>query len=43
MANLPEIGGVALPTHTVVMTLGGLGVLGGLGLALLRGHLPRGR
>jgi hypothetical protein len=36
MATLPQTGGVALPTHALVMALGGLGILSGLGLKLSR-------
>ena len=36
MATLPETGGVAFPTYALVMALGGLAILGGLGLELLR-------
>ncbi|MFB0538058.1 MAG: nuclear transport factor 2 family protein [Anaerolineae bacterium] len=36
MAALPETGGVAFPTYALVMALGGLAILGGLGLELLR-------
>jgi limonene-1,2-epoxide hydrolase len=36
MATLPETGGVAFPTYAPVMVLGSLGILVGIGLALLR-------
>jgi hypothetical protein len=36
MAALPETGGVAFPTYVSIMPLGGLAILGGLGLQLLR-------
>lgn len=36
MAALPETGGVVFPTYALIMALGGLGILSGLGLALLR-------
>jgi len=36
MAALPETGGTAFPTYALVMALGGLAILGGLGLQLLR-------
>jgi hypothetical protein len=35
MAALPETGGVAFPTYAPVMVLGSLGILVGIGLALL--------
>jgi sugar lactone lactonase YvrE len=35
-ATLPETGGVAFPTYAPVMVLGSLGILVGIGLALLR-------
>ena len=36
MAALPETGGATFPTYALVMALGGLAILGGLGLQLLR-------
>lgn len=36
MAALPETGGDAFPTYALVMALGGLAILGGLSLELLR-------
>ena len=36
MAALPETGGAAFPTYALIMALGGLAILGGLGLQLLR-------
>jgi hypothetical protein len=36
MAALPETGGVAFPTYAPVLVLGSLGILVGIGLALLR-------
>ena len=36
MATLPETGGLALPTYAPVLVLGSLGILVGIGLALLR-------
>ncbi len=42
LAALPETGGVAFPGYLLVTALGGLAILGGLGLALLRRHSPRG-
>ena len=36
MATLPDTGGVATPTYAPVMALGRLGILVGIGLALLR-------
>jgi ketosteroid isomerase-like protein len=35
-ATMPETGGGVLPLHAVVMALGGLAVVGGLGIGLLR-------
>jgi len=36
LATLPETGGVAFPTYALVMALGGLAILSGFGLELLR-------
>jgi len=36
MAALPETGGAAFPSYALAMALGGLAILGGLGLKLLR-------
>jgi hypothetical protein len=36
MATLPETGGLAFPTYAPVLVLGSLGILVGIGLALLR-------
>ena len=36
MAALPESGGDAFPTYALVMALGGLAIVGGIGLTLLR-------
>jgi hypothetical protein len=36
LATSPETGGVALPTYALVMALGGLAILSGFGLELLR-------
>jgi ketosteroid isomerase-like protein len=36
LATLPETGGVAFPSYLLVTALGGLAILSGLGLALLR-------
>ena len=36
MATLPETGGVAFPTYALATALGGLALLSGLSLAMLR-------
>jgi hypothetical protein len=36
LAALPETGGVAFPTYALVMAMGGLAILSGFGLKLLR-------
>jgi hypothetical protein len=42
LATLPETGGVVFPSYLLVTALGGLAILGGLGLALLRRRSPQG-
>ncbi len=42
LATLPETGGIAFPTYAPVMVLGSLGILVGIGLALLRRHSLQG-
>ena len=40
MAALPETGGVAFPSYALAMALGGLALVGGLSLAMLRRRSP---
>jgi hypothetical protein len=40
MAALPETGGVAFPSYALAIALGGLALVGGLSLALLRRRSP---
>ncbi|MBN1813283.1 MAG: nuclear transport factor 2 family protein [Anaerolineae bacterium] len=43
LATLPETGGVTFPSSLLVTALGGLAILGGLGLALLRRRSLQGK
>ena len=42
LVTLPETGGVAFPTYALVIALGGLAILSGFGLELLRRRLRQG-